>query len=428
VGAIEAVRFTVVTLFPEMFESVLATSVIGKARSAGLISVDFVNPRDFASDKHRSVDDTPYGGGPGMVMKCDSLLDAIDSIGDAAACHRILLSPVGAPLTQARVRALAEQESKHIVFVCGRYEGVDQRVVDLGIDESLSIGDYVLTGGELGAMVIIDAVARYVPGVLGHAESATEESFSDGLLEYPQYTRPQEYRGAGVPEMLFSGHHEKIKSWRHQQSLERTAHFRPDLLAQQSERVAELAARSYVILAHHPVLDRNEKVVTTSVTNFDIHDIARSCATYGLAGYYPVSPVRLQREKIDRIVDIWRREISQAGAEDRGQALGTIAVTDSIESAIEAIEGRHKARPWVVATSAKQVEGEASVGYQELVAQRLAADTRPMVLVLGTGWGLHESVFSLSDQVLRPISGGGDFNHLSVRSALASMLDRLFGQ
>lgn len=408
-----------------MFESVLAASVLGKARSAGLIRIDFVNPRDFASDKHRTVDDTPYGGGPGMVMKCDSLLEAIDSVGDAKDCHRILLSPVGAALTQARVRELAE--TNHLVFVCGRYEGVDERVVDLGIDESLSIGDYVLTGGELGAMVIIDAVARYVPGVLGHADSASDESFSEGLLEYPQYTRPPEFRGASVPEMLCSGHHEKIQAWRHQRSLERTAEHRPDLLAKKTELVAELAARCYVILAHHPVLDRNDQVVTTSVTNFDIHDIARSCATYGVAGYYPVSPVRLQREKIERIVEIWRREISQAGAEDRGQALSTIAVTDSVESALADIEERHQAKPWVVATSAQEVAAPRAVGYPELVAQQLAAPRAPLALILGTGWGLHESVFSLSDQVLVPVSGTGDFNHLSVRSALAAILDRLFG-
>ena len=343
-------HFTVVTLFPEMFESVLAASVLGKARSAGLFRIDFVNPRDFATDKHRTVDDTPYGGGPGMVMKCDSLLAAIDSIGDARDCHRILLSPVGAALTQSRARELAG--SKHLVLVCGRYEGVDQRVVDLGIDESLSIGDYVLTGGELGAMVIIDAVARHVPGVLGHPGSVSEESFSEGLLEYPQYTRPAEFRGRSVPEVLCTGHHKKIQAWRHQRSLERTAQHRPDLLVQQSQQVAQLAQRSYVILAHHPVLDRNDKVVTTSVTNFDIHDIARSCATFGVAGYYPTSPVRLQREKIERIVEIWRQEISQAGAQDRGQALGTIVVTDSVESALASIEKRHKAKPWVVATSA----------------------------------------------------------------------------
>lgn len=419
-------RFTVVTLFPEMFESVLAASVLGKARSAGLLHVDFVNPRDFAKDKHMSVDDTPYGGGPGMVMKCDTLLAAIDSVGDAGSVHRILLSPVGKALSQSRVKELAEEE--HLVFVCGRYEGVDQRVVDLGIDESLSIGDYVLTGGELGAMVIIDSVARFLPGVLGHAESASEESFSEGLLEYPQYTRPAEFRGQSVPEILLSGHHKKIEAWREKRSLERSAEHRPDLLVRQEQRVRALAARSYVILAHHPVLDRNAEVVTTSVTNLDIHDIARSCATYGMAGYIPVSPIRLQREKIDRIIGIWREEITQAGAEDRGHALGTISVAESVESAIAEIEHRHGQRPWVVATSAQRRAEADPVSYEGLVAERLAEGSGPLVLVLGTGWGLDKSMYSLSDQVLLPIEGAGRFNHLSVRSAAAAILDRLFGQ
>ncbi len=424
-------RFTLVTLFPEIFESVLATSILGKARSAGLLQVDFVNPRDFATDKHGTVDDTPYGGGPGMVMKCDTLLEAIESVSGsgslgAGACHRVLLSPVGASLTQARVRQLAKLE--HLVLVCGRYEGVDQRVVDLGIDESLSIGDYVLTGGELGAMVIIDSVARFLPGVLGHEESANDESFSEGLLEYPQYTRPAEFRDQAVPEILLSGHHKKIQEWRHKRSLERTAAHRPDLLVQQESKLRSLAARSYVILAHHPVLDRHAQVVTTSVTNLDIHDIARSCATYGLAGYVPVSPIRLQREKIDRIIGIWQKEISQPGSEDRGRALNTIEVADSIESALSAIHRRHKVEPWVVATSAQPAQGAPGVGYQQLLAERISEGEAPLSIVLGTGWGHDKTVYSLSNQVLSPLEGAGDFNHLSVRSAAAVILDRLFGK
>lgn len=416
-------RITVVTLFPEMFSSVLEASVLGKACQAGLLLVDFINPRDFATDKHRSVDDTPYGGGPGMVMKCEQMLGAIESAEGTP--HRILLSPVGKALTQKRVRELSQQG--HLLLVCGRYEGVDQRIVDLGIDESLSIGDYVLTGGELGAMVMIDAIARFLPGVLGHAESASDESFSDDLLEYPQYTRPAEFRGHAVPDILSSGHHAKIENWRRQRSIERTAEHRPDLIKGHTELIAGLAARTYVVLAHHPVLDRNAKVVTTSVTNFDIHDIARSCATYAVAGYFPVSPVRLQREKIERIVHIWRREIRQAGAETRGQALSGIEVMSSVAEAITLVEARHQMTPWVVTTSALASEPSKSVDFTDLRAQRVADAKRPLLLILGTGWGLHESIISLSDQQLAPLAGPGNFNHLSVRSAAAAILDRLFG-
>jgi len=211
-------RFTVVTILPELIEPALAAGVVGRARDAGVIAVATVNPRDFTRDRHRTVDDTPYGGGPGMVMKPEPLIAAIAAAGPG---HRVLLSPAGAPLTQARVRALAARD--HVVLVCGRYEGVDQRAIELAIDEELSLGDYVLSGGELGALVVIDACARLVPGVLGEPASALDESHSAGVLEYPQYTRPPELDGRAVPAVLTSGNHAAIAAWRRAQALERTA-------------------------------------------------------------------------------------------------------------------------------------------------------------------------------------------------------------
>jgi tRNA (guanine37-N1)-methyltransferase len=222
-------RFEVVTLFPEMFTSYLGASLLGKAAQAGLISVQFTNPRDFAVDKHRSVDDAPYGGGVGMVMRVEPLVAAVEAaLAARGPAHRVLLTPVGAPLRQARVRELARLGS--LLLVCGRYEGVDERVRELVIDEEISIGDFVLTGGELGALVLIDAVARYIPGVLGDETSTDEESFSEGLLEFPQYTRPVEYRGLRVPDVLLSGNHARVRTWRHDEAVRRTRERRPDLL------------------------------------------------------------------------------------------------------------------------------------------------------------------------------------------------------
>lgn len=218
-------KFDVLTLFPEMFTS-LEQSIIGRAREKNLINIYLTNIRDFSKDKHKKVDDTPYGGGAGMVIRPDVVYDAYESVKSEEA-KVIYMSPKGTVLNQKKVQELAKQ--KHLIILCGHYEGIDQRVLDEIVDEEISIGDYVLTGGELPAMVLIDSVSRYVEGVLSEG-STSEESFSQGLLEYPQYTRPEEFKGQKVPEVLRSGHHENIKKWRKEQSLEITKKNRPDLL------------------------------------------------------------------------------------------------------------------------------------------------------------------------------------------------------
>lgn len=220
-------KFDVLTLFPEMFTS-LEQSIIGRAREKNLVDINLTNIRDFSKDKHKKVDDTPYGGGAGMVIRPDVVYDAYQSVKSEEA-KVIYMSPKGTVLNQKKVQELAKQ--KHLIIICGHYEGIDQRVLDEIVDEEMSIGDYVLTGGELPAMVLIDSVSRYVEGVLSEG-STSEESFSQGLLEYPQYTRPEEFRGQKVPEVLISGHHENIKKWREKQSLEITKKNRPDLLKQ----------------------------------------------------------------------------------------------------------------------------------------------------------------------------------------------------
>ena len=220
-------KFDVLTLFPEMFKS-LDESIIGKAKEKQLIEINLINIRDFSKDKHKKVDDTPYGGGAGMVIMPDVVYDAYSSINQKENAKVIYLSPQGKVLNQNKVKELSKEN--HLILLCGHYEGIDQRVLDEIVDEEISIGDYVLTGGELPAMVLIDSVSRYVKGVLKE-ESVAEESFSNNkLLEYPQYTRPEEFRGKRVPEVLISGHHENIKKWRDEKSLEVTKKKRPDLI------------------------------------------------------------------------------------------------------------------------------------------------------------------------------------------------------
>lgn len=224
-------RVDIISLFPEMFEGPLGHSIIKRAREAGLLTLDVTNPRDFAYDKHKIVDDYPFGGGAGMVMKPEPLFRAVASVTENRQHLKrriILMCPGGSTLTQAKVRELAEFEQ--LVLVCGHYEGVDERVRTHLVDEVVSIGDYVLTGGELPAMVVTDAVARMLPGVLGSSSSAPHDSFYDGLLEYPQYTRPREFDGVNVPEVLVSGDHAKIERWRRKESLKNTLERRPDLL------------------------------------------------------------------------------------------------------------------------------------------------------------------------------------------------------
>lgn len=218
-------KFDVLTLFPEMFEP-LRQSIIGKAIEKKLIELNLVNIRDFSKDKHKKVDDTPYGGGAGMVMRPDVVYDAYQSVKEEKA-KVIYMSPQGKKLNQQIVEKLSKES--HLIILCGHYEGIDQRVLDEIVDEEISIGDYVLTGGEIPAMVLIDSVSRYVEGVLKQ-DSIQEESFSNGLLEYPQYTRPEIFEGRMVPEILLSGHHQNIEKWRKERSFEITKKKRPDLL------------------------------------------------------------------------------------------------------------------------------------------------------------------------------------------------------
>lgn len=220
-------KIDVLTLFPEMFDA-LNHSLLKKAQEKDLFSLSITNIRDFSKDKHKKCDDYPFGGGAGMVMMPQPVADAIRSIEGYENAHKIYLSPKGKTLIQNKVESLAKFE--HLILLCGHYEGIDERVIDEFIDEELSIGDYVLTGGELPAMVLIDTIARYVPGVLGNESSTADESFSSGKLEYPQYTRPQNFEGKEVPKVLLSGNHAEIAKWRENKSLQKTKEVRPDLL------------------------------------------------------------------------------------------------------------------------------------------------------------------------------------------------------
>ncbi|MEI6131550.1 MAG: tRNA (guanosine(37)-N1)-methyltransferase TrmD [Bacillota bacterium] len=221
-------KFDVLTLFPNMFEQVIGDSIVGRARTNNFLEINLINIRDFSTNKHRKVDDYPYGGGTGMVMSAQPIHDAWHSTFSDQKPFTIYLTPQGKTLTQKLAHQISQKD--HVVLLCGHYEGVDERIIDEIVDLEVSIGDYVLTGGEIPAMVLLDCVSRLVPGVLSSEEAFTNESHANGLLEYPQYTRPENYCGRNVPEILLSGHHTNIEKWRLEKSMERTKNKRPDLL------------------------------------------------------------------------------------------------------------------------------------------------------------------------------------------------------
>ena len=230
----KTIRFDIISIFPGMFESPFSESILQRARDKGIIDIRLHDLREYTLDKHKRVDDTPFGGGVGMVMNIEPIDRALETVKkDRPKAKTILMSPSGMPFTQQKAWELAQQEE--LILVCGRYEGVDERVRQI-VDEDLSIGDYVLSGGEIPAMVVVDSVSRLVPGVLGDENSLNEESFSSGLLEYPQYTRPRDYKGMQVPEVLVSGDHKKIIEWQQLEARKKTARNRPDLLEKQDTR------------------------------------------------------------------------------------------------------------------------------------------------------------------------------------------------
>ncbi|MEK7209790.1 MAG: tRNA (guanosine(37)-N1)-methyltransferase TrmD [Candidatus Binatota bacterium] len=422
-------HFTVITLFPAMLESPLGHSILKKAREKGLLSVRVVDLRDYATDRHRVTDDYPYGGGQGMMMKPEPLIAAIEDARKQLKRPRvILLTPQGRAFDQKEAEKLSRE--KEVVLICGRYEGVDERVKGF-IDDELSIGDYTLSGGEPAAMVVIDSATRLIPGVLGNEKSAQEESFSEGLLEYPQYTRPEEFRGMKVPEVLLSGDHDRVKHWRREMSLKLTRERRPDLFRKAQltpeERKSSGAnpLRLYVALLHYPVYDKNGQVVTTAVTNMDIHDIARAARTYGVKRFYVVTPVKALQRLALKIITHWEQGYGSQYNQTRKEALALARLKDTLDDVILDIEQECGSKPQLVVTSARP--GGKRTSFTEL-REMIIKDLQPFLLLLGTGWGLTDTVLAQSDYLLEPIDGGTDYNHLSVRSAAAIILDRLLGK
>ncbi len=423
-------KIHILTIFPEYFESPLKVGLLGKAIEKELIKVNILNLRDYTLDKHRVIDDEPFGGGEGMVFKPEPIYRAILDVKskNPDTCV-VYLSPKGKLFNQKLAEELAKKES--LLFICGRYEGIDQRIVDYFIDEEISIGDYVVFGGEVASLVILETLARLVPGVVGTKDSVEKESFTCGLLKHSCYTRPRNFLGYKVPEVLTSGDHKRIDSFRKKESIELTVKRRPELLKEvnlneeEKKYLREVLEkqRFYLFLLHYPVYNKNRDVIASATANFDLHDLARLARTYDLAGVYIIQPLEDQRELILNLKHYWTKGKGAIYNPLRKEAIELIEVFTSFEEAVSAVEAKEGKSPILISTDASPKRKYISC---EMVRELLWE--KPVVLVLGTAWGLCEEVLDRCDYFVEPIWGRLDpYNHLSVRSAGAIFVEKILG-
>ncbi len=427
-------KYDIITIFPGFFDSTLSFGIIGKALERSVIDVKVHDLRDYTDDRHRSVDDTPYGGGGGMLMSAEPLSKAIESVKQHGKRSLVVLtSPQGEVLSDDVVNELKDYEQ--IVVLCGRYEGIDERIRELYVDREISIGDYVVSGGEYAAAVIIDAVSRNVPGVMGNESSAANDSYRNGLLEHPHYTKPAVFKDKEVPPVLLSGNHQQISSWRLTESMRRTFISRPELLDQAKLDVSETQQlikiqnelrpdfRVYIALIHYPVYNRNFKKITTAFTNLDAHDIARAAKTYGVSKFYLVNPNQEQRNLVTKVIDHWTKGPGVEFNPTRREALEIVDIKKDLNEVLGDIEKTEGSRPKVIATDAR-IKKDNMMGYKQLRKEILKKE-QPFLILFGTGWGLDDEVIDSADYTLKPIKGFDSYNHLSVRSAASIVLDRL---
>lgn len=424
--------YNVLTIFPEMIDAVFKQGVISKAIDKGIVSINSVNIRDYAEGRHLVTDDYQYGGGAGLVMKVEPIYEAVLALKEKSDTFVVLLDPRGKKFDQKVAEHMASNYD-NITFICGRYEGVDERVRELVVDMELSLGDFILTGGEFAAITVIDSIARLVPGVLGDEASADEESFTTGMLEYPHYTRPVEYKGLSVPEVLMNGNHSEIEKWRMEKAIEITRKNRPDLLnvkeldietrkkiCAEQKRGLSKKLKLNVALMHYPMKDKQGDTVATAITNLDLHDISRSCRTYSVENYYVVTPIVAQREIASRVINHWMDGFGSTYNPNRMEAFSHTMLMDSLSEAVLDIEKRHKKRPLIVATTARPDRATITAKHLGVISEE-----QPVLIIFGTGWGFADEVLETADYILEPIEGVGEFNHLSVRSAVAILLDRI---
>lgn len=426
-------KISILTLFPKLYNEFLRTSLIGRAQENNAVQFNLDSLFSYTDPKKR-IDAPTFGPGAGMLIKPKVAQQAIEKNDKAfGSSYKIFFSPHGKKLDQKLVKKIAQkvQEKKHLMLVCPRYEGMDARVEQYYADEIISIGDYVLMGGDLPAMVLLESVLRYVPGVVGKQESVEQDSFSGPFVDYPEFTEPVGWKGVKVPDIVRSGNHAAIEKWRMEQAAERTVKHHFDWLraSQVTDEQKKIATKSmpshYAALLHSDVLMRDGRVGNTSVTSLDMHDIARSACTYNIKNYFIMTKLADQQRIVNRLLEFWASDTAINYNPHRHEAVSRVKVVSTLDDIIAAIEKAEGKKPVVITTSARHVDTQNLITYHD--QEKIWAFDRPVLFLFGTGGGLGPEHIERSDYVLVPVEGFSDFNHLSVRSAVAIIFDRWMG-
>lgn len=426
-------NISVLSVFKELYSPFLTTSLIKRALEKKIVSIDADQFFSFVSPKER-IDAPTFGHGPGMLIKPEVVQRAIESKEAAyGKALKIFFSPHGKKLDQCLVNEIAQrsQEQGHLMVLPARYEGMDARVEEYYADLVVSIGDFVLMGGDAPALMLLEAVLRQIPGVVGKQESVTEESFSGPFVDYPHYTEPIVWKGKEVPEVIRSGDHAAMREWRVHEAAKRTVagHFdwlrASRLNKEERQLVRSIIPSHYCALMHADVLIGDEQVPgTTSVTSIDIHDISRTSSTYGIRQFFIVTPLDDQQKIVRRFLDFWMHEGVTYNAQ-RHEAVRQASVAPSFDDVIATIEEKEGAKPVVIATSARDIGHSQVINFDDQA--RVWASGRPVLFIFGTGRGLTEERLAKADFLLKPIKSLTDYNHLSVRSAVSIIFDRWLG-
>lgn len=427
-------KISILSVFPDLYKPFINTSLVCRAQEKGIVQFDIEPFFAFVKPKER-IDAPTFGPGAGMMIRPEVVERGIESqekkFGSA---FKIFFSPHGKQLDQPLLEFITQkaQEKDHLMLLPARYEGMDVRVEEEYADLIVSLGNFVLMGGDIPAMMLLEGMLRLIPGVVGKEESVKEESFSGPFVDYPGYTEPVVWHDKTVPDILRSGNHAAIAQWRKQQAAQRTVkqHFnwlRSYPLSNEQKNLAKkYIPKHYVVLLHHDVLVGPTRTLgTTSVTSIDIHDIARSSKTFGIETFFLATPLQDQQVIVKKLLDFWLHEEGPTYNPNRHDALKSVVVYDYLTDAITHIEQKEGKKPLLIATSARDMGQKNIISYDD--QDKVWQEDRPLLFIFGTGQGLAPALLEQCDYTLLPVHGFSEFNHLSVRSAVAIILDRWLG-